>query len=701
MRCWRRSTRMQVVLEANLRLNFAQSVPAALIGCFSEDFQISFEDSEGPYDYVGNFRIDGAGGVPLGMAADHNRMNGFARTGASSTPSADPGYVQGRVWRGTQTLRGRPAASGVSNRFGGTQSANLLDTGLGPATQWLANPYIVNDPRIADALNFNVKGLALGAGGIVFESGTTGVINDLTAQRQRGFPLIAYKVSPSAANTTNAAGGFLAQSAWGNTGDDKARKGFYGCNSVVAPLTINQATELCVKGTSGNVGPDWSSTGVNASGRAFGIIQSIHRQCTGSGSSINPLTGSPFVDATSTPNGIACSTRFEWLENVAACLILPRNVANNAGTNALRPAGDSNNANNFEGCHPGCLIATDIDDNGSLGNEDRPFRSVCINLDAENLTAYGPGVLPAKGNGAPFAGALNRYGTKWRDWNVSKGIDADNAATAARFADAAAIIRPAGAIVERGNGHFITRLDMTDRGPLGTCEQNCLTFGWGKDGTYGAHRTDIASPGTVGTESDRNCVARVPNHGGGTVLEACNFDYNNDGFLDRKSYALSSSYREECADPRDGVAWGPTFNISSSNTNIANGCVNDLPNFTKRPPPITAFCDDGNDAEIREALDEIIGQAKSIATNKLIKNQPNLDDGDGWFGGARCHMGNNQRFGGSPLTHPHSGNLAGLNTVVNSNNQETVKMYFRNNPRAISDAFKAIQPPIRAVRRLQ
>jgi hypothetical protein len=801
---------MQVVLEANLQLNFLEQVSGALIGCFADDFQIRFYDQEGPYDYVGNFRIDGAGGVPFGMSADHNRMNGLARSGASSTPAADPSYVQGRIWRGTQSLRGGALASGVSNLFGGVQGTNQIDTGLGPSGLWLMNPYISNDPRIADAFTFDAKGLALGAGGFVFTGAAAGgIINDATATRQRGLPLIAFIDGPSV--VANSDGGFLAQSVWGGRKDDDARKGFYACDNHGAGNTINGATEACVKGSLGDTGPNWTNAAVNHSGRAWGFIQSIHRQCTGSGSSIDPNTGSPFLSAAN-PNGIKCAPGFEWLENVAACLILPQTIAKNQGTNALRPTGDGVGTNNFEGCHPGCLIATDIDGNNSIGNEDRPFRSVCINLDASTLHAYGPGALIDKGTGSPFTDARTHYGTSWKDWNISKGIvDAGDNTTGARFADAGGVIRPAGAIAELGNGQFITRLDMSDRGPLGTCEQNCLAFGWGKDVTYGAHRTDIGSPGVQGTQADPSCVARVPDLNGGTKLEVCNMDYDNDGFLDRKTYALISAYREECADPRDGLAWAPTFNISSSNTNIVGGCVNDLPNFVKRPPPVSDFCEGGQDSALREAIDEIRGQAKSVSTDVFNKNGSNLTDGDGWFGGARCHMGD-QRFGGDALTHPHTGNIAALpdtdvdrlghpdywiedscpnpvvirlatnanvnvgkvcgcgvvifndntlmfnnqstflwrglvlwdmktagkelrisgsgagtfvvegatlltgvqgmqfnvqknvasgNSVTNPANGETVKMSFRNNPRAIADAFRAIQPPVRGVRRLQ
>lgn len=659
----------QVVLETNLKLNIAQVVPSGITGCFPSDFQITFYDQEGPYDYTGNFRMDGGVGVPLAISADHNRINGLARdTGTNNTPAVpvDGTYVRGRQWRGTQSLRIQALASGVANRFGGTQSTNLFTNGLSPLPLWQSNAYLGNDPRIADSFTAGAGagGLALGDSGLSYNSGAAAGSVDLSAAatRQRGLPIIAFIGAPATANVSAALGGFLGQAQWGSAKDDEARKGFYACdNHGGEGGTMNAATEVCTKGSSGAGAPDWSDNAVNHSGRGYGFVQSILRQCTGSGSSIDPLNGSPFRSATNA-NGIDCTNGFEWLENAAACLVLPRTVANANGSNALRALEDAGGtANNFQGCHPGCLLATDISGDGAISNEDRPFRSVCVNLDAASVTSYGPGVFSEKGDGKPFAGVANPYGAGWRAWNIAAGIadtDIDNNGTPARFASSAGTVRLGGAVREKGNGMFITRLDMSDRGPLGTCEQNCLAYGWGKDVTY-------STPATAGSTADRNCTASVPAHAGsGTTVEACNMDFDLDGFLDRKSYALSSSYREECADPHDGVAWAPAFNISSSNTNLAGaGCLNDMPGraAATKPLRIVPFCDDGNDADLREGIDELAAQAKNITSNELNKSTANLDDGAGWFGGARCHMGTGATFGGAGVTHPHVGNLSGLN----------------------------------------
>ena len=42
----------------------------------------------------------------------------------------------------------------------------------------------------------------------------------------------------------------------------------------------------------------------------------------------------------------------------------------------------------------------------------------------------------------------------------------------------------------------------------------------------------------------------------------------------------------------------------------------------------------------------------------MNKNSTDLADGDGWFGGAKCHMGTGTTFGGA--AHAHSGNIATL-----------------------------------------
>jgi hypothetical protein len=249
-------------------------------------------------------------------------------------------------------------------------------------------------------------------------------------------------------------------------------------------------------------------------------------------------------------------------------------------------------------------------------------------------------------------------------------------------------VRIGGVVQERGNPARITRLDMSDRGPLGTCEQNCLAYGFGRDRTYGAHRNLTTSHYTsapidattsdvgLGSSSrpglatgDRNCTAEVPSHtsAGTPVLQHCNWDSDYDGFLDRVSFALNSAYREECVARQDGIAWSPAFNISAENTSldVAGGCVNELPGMHPDTSPmvLAPFCDDGSDDELRAEVDRIASAAQTIRPSALNNSTGRLTDGDGWWGGAKCHMGPGVTFDGA--THntatPHTGNLSGLN----------------------------------------
>jgi prepilin-type N-terminal cleavage/methylation domain-containing protein len=243
----------QIVLETNLQLTPTQNLPSGITGCFPSNFQMTFYDQEGPYDYTGNFRMDGTLGVPLAISADHDRINGLARTpDATITIAADATYRQGVRWRGQQNLRSTTPASGVSNIFGGTRSTNFFSDGTGPFTNWASNPYLSNDPRLVDLFDTaDMRGLGLGPGGGLF-TGVAGATLDTTSAgviRQRGLPLIAVTSAPSAAATSAANGGFLGQSAWATAGDDSARKGFYGCfNAGGTDATLNDATNVCLHG---------------------------------------------------------------------------------------------------------------------------------------------------------------------------------------------------------------------------------------------------------------------------------------------------------------------------------------------------------------------------------------------------------------------------------------------------------------------
>ena len=709
----------QIVLETNLQLTPTQNLPSGITGCFPSNFQMTFYDQEGPYDYTGNFRMDGTLGVPLAISADHDRINGLARTpDAAITIAADATYRQGVRWRGQQNLRSTTPATNVGNIFGGTRGSNFFSDGTGPFANWTKNPYLSNDPRLVDVFDTaDMRGLGLGAGGGFF-TGVAGATLDTTSAgvtRQRGLPLIAFTSAPSAAATTAANGGFLGQSAWATAGDDDARKGFYGCyNAGGTDATLNDATNVCLVGTTtATANPDWGTSSVNQSGRAWGFAQSVLRQCTGSGNAINPVDGTPWWHPTNNPNGIRCSNGFEWLENFAACLIVPRASAQSAGrgTNALRDDNpnsatkefdDGNDTNNFSGCHPGCLVGTDVDADGDVDDGDRPFRSVCVNLDASAVATYGPGMIDSRlqttsGTRGSSAfrtiaeAANNATAQRWTDYNVSKGVPdvSDTTNTrATRFQGADGVVRIGGVIQERGNPALITRFDMSDRGPLGTCEQNCLAYGFGKDRTYGAHRNtttthytsapidattsdvglgSLSRPGTVG---DKNCVAEVPSHtqSGAPVVQHCNWDSDYDGILDRVSFALNSAYREECVAKQDGIAWSPAFDISSENTslNVVGGCVNELPGMHPDTTPmvIAPFCENGSDVELRADVDRIVSAAQSVQPSALNNSTGRLTDGDGWWGGAKCHMGSGVTFDGA--THdtktPHSGNLSGLST---------------------------------------
>ena len=127
-------------------------------GSFS-DVQITFYDQESPYDYYGNMRFDGNGGLPIGMSADHNRLNGLARYDDNSTsPPADlapfdpiGGYPSGLRWRGTQSLNGEALASGVETALGGLPATKVISDDAGPMVGWEGNPYLANDPRVGRA----------------------------------------------------------------------------------------------------------------------------------------------------------------------------------------------------------------------------------------------------------------------------------------------------------------------------------------------------------------------------------------------------------------------------------------------------------------------------------------------------------------------------------------------------------------------
>jgi hypothetical protein len=705
----------QVVLETNLPMAPTQNLPSGITGCFASNFQITFHDQQGPYDYTGNFRLDGTIGVPWALSADHDRINGLARTpDVTLTVPVDPAYRQGVRWRGQQNLRSSSPASRVANIFGGVRAMNFFSDGTGPFSHWIDNPYLSNDPRIVDAFDTTrMRGLGLGPGGGLF-LGAPGAVLDTSASitQPRGLPLIAFLSAPTA--TTPAQGGFLGQSAWATAGDDDSRKGFYGCsNAGGIDASLNDATNVCLVGTtSGTSSPDWGTVSVNESGRAWGFAQAVLRQCTGSGNAINPVDGTPWWHPTNNVNGVRCANGFDWLENLAACLIVPREAASSAGrgTNPLRDDNpravapkefdDGNDGNNFSGCHPGCLIATDVDGDGDVDIDDRPFRSVCVNLDAANAATYGPGMIDSRLRSDPATRATSAFRTipeatnnetarRWTDYNVSRavpGIDDTTGTQATRFVGKDGVVRMGGVVQERGNPALIARLDMSDRGPLGTCEQNCLAYGFGNDRTYGAHRAQMTSHYTsspieaatadvqlgsasrAGAPGDPHCVAEVPSHtsAGTPVLQHCNWDANYDGLLDRVSYALNSAYREECTPKQDGIAWSPAFDISTRNTSlaVAGGCVNELPGMHPDTSPmvIAPFCDDGSDAELRADVERLVSVAQSITPSALNKNG-NLVDGAGWWGGARCHMGQGTTFNG--IRHdahtPHTGNLRGLN----------------------------------------
>lgn len=784
----------QVMLEVNLLISVLRSMPAGLTGCFSGSVQITFYDQETPYDYYGNMRFDGNGGVPIGMSDDHNRLNGLARLDVNTADGAgaDDGtstdidgqiptdasptqvatYPNGRRWRGTQTVNasravgGEAIAAGLSNGRGGTTTTSTKDgkTLIGllndgePLPGWVRNQYIANDPRLVDALTLDAATPSgTSAGGLGMNP--FGRVDGALAEDRRGVPLIGFLGTPGcgpSSSCTNMAtvadtdsdgyddssakrgfqvDAFLNEEDWAALttsvnvpGDDnKSRKGFYGCDNHYdgsGKPTAEQTVNMCSLGvedaTTSSTTPAWTDMATNHSGRAWGVVAQVVRHCTGSGNSIDPTTGSPWFNASTNPNGVACNAAFDHLRNVAACLVLPSSAAVKAGTNSSRPSGDSVAINNFSGCHPGCLTASAAPGDSTATTAIHPYRSTCVNLDPTRVTTYGPDVkdhlaaiavgtstaLGATSIGDPAdtdtteattLAAMNKITTSttaklkyrapylrhWQTWVKANDGTTPAPATASTIAtektEVAAvsmandiavdaqgnIIYRAGSVSEVGNPSLITRLDLTDRGPLGTCQQNCLGYGYGRDVTYGAHRTDLGSSvGQIGSTS-KDCYALVPKDSAtplGTISSGvavhCNLDYDLDGVLDRKSYAIASSYREECADPHDGVSWVPTFNISSDNTNLLNGgCVNDLPNFDSSRT-ITAFCDQGELDDINTAIAELTASgAKTYdltnsTTRTTLQNVSSgvkttggtttgvvLQDSVNWFGGAECHVG--------------------------------------------------------------
>jgi hypothetical protein len=769
----------QVVLETNLTVNLTAVVPSGFVGCFQPNTDLAVELGSGPQDFTSHYRFDGNGGAPMAFEVEHNRFNGLARMDGSNPAAFAIGTLpQGRQWRGTQSLGSLALPAGVATRYGGLQTPNMQDPGsMAPIAGWERNPALANDPRLVDMNDANKKGIGLSpvpAGvsalplnvrfvtnpflfdGVTLHPATVGASN---LAFLRAVPLIAFKDRLDDYSRL-----IFGESQWAGDEDQRASTGFYGCNPAfppgpTSPRDPELVVSLCLLGAGDpfavggatSADPDFNSDGVQESGLAWGVVQSALRHCTGSGDSVDPSDGSPWRDAGDNLNGVWCEEGFDYLKNVAACLVVPRSVTANAaggqdnsdgvnrGVSAgpgvrrdaranTQPDGSPKFDDDFMGCHPGCLIAVDgEDDDGAvaLQNEDRPFRSACINLDSTKATTYGPTAYPTlladrataaglapnvsihrnqlfQGDGAappatmvlevgdPIAATVQRVAppatpampySGWQTFQAGVGADMVGG-SAVTFLDNAAVRveRVGGAVSEVGSPHFITRLDLTDRGPLGTCEQNCLAYHWGQDVTFGAHRTDLGADPVFRDPSDRaRCAAKVPVHGGGGfTYEHCNLDYDRDGFLDRKSFALASSYREECADDHDGISWAPAVNINESqNTNIAGaGCANDLPNFVAdqdgdgRPTMATyqikEFCGTSSEQTLNEAIDALLAASTEITPAALNKSGPTLMDGEGWFGGARCHMGADvSGFQGHP-TLPNISHAADLtHTSIN------------------------------------
>jgi hypothetical protein len=743
----------EVVLESTITLNMSQSVPAALVGCFSSANRLEWMDSIGPYDYVGNVRLDGGPGFPVAVSTDAPLLNGFVKTtrnGSTPAVSRPVGYPSSRLWRGTQSLRVDPTAEAVpgirvavENRFGGASLQSLKtdytgppNTGgaAGPPAGYGSNAYLAFDPRIVDIYSTSGTGLGLNGSTAAFPGGLwdgrdykNSVATPAEFTQAKGLPLLAYLAAPPPSATvggsTSSAMGLLGQDIWsqagnglGNASDETAARGFYSCRTT-ASNSLTEAVEECVKGSSGNTRPNWNDVNgpVNTSGRAWSIVSSVVRQCTGSGRSVSPGTGRPWRSADN-PNGIKCARGFEWLENVAACLVLPRTIlqsvdandndATQVAFNTRKPPLDAGGVlNDFDGCHPGCLVAVDGGGDGQLDSADRPFRSVCLNLDPTVSTVYGPGAIedldmyntgergfPGTGTGwaagadktatATLAYASPTGGAGPSGWMTFNRTTAPTVTGAGVFKTVnpttGVAVTPGlrgGFIREPGNPAYITRLDLSDRGPLGTCEQNCLAYGFGQDVTYGAHRVARAGEpnpvtpqpaGVVATAADRVCTAQVPLHTDpnqtGFGAEVCNLDYDADGLLDRKSYALVSSYREECASPNTGVPYAPFVDISSDNEHlIGAGCRNRMPNHhpDRAPAFLNNFCDSNGDTAFQQALSDLSASARLISAGDLV-NQSGGDpvDGKGWFGGAKCHVGTRFRING--IAHTHTGNATGL-----------------------------------------
>jgi hypothetical protein len=742
----------EVVLESSVTLNPSQGVPSAFVGCFSSATRIDWNDTVGPYDYLANYRFDGGPGFPIAVSKDAPQINGFVKfdeSGKSVSVTRPSGYPISRQWKGTQSLRVEPMAvaipgirpAAVENRFGGLNRTSLLTDykgpfgttdAAGPPDGYTSNPYLGNDPRIVDVLNSTFGGLGLNSSktnpqygglwdGVAYKNSIDP--NKTEFQASKGYPLIGFEEAPEPeANLTGLDGktaastvpGLLGQNEWEDEGDTRADKGFYACRTDDAD-DLTEAVELCVKGSTGTNAPVWnnSSGPVNQSGRAWNIISSVVRQCTGSGRFVNTDTGTPWFDSSKNNNGIKCARGYEWLENVAACMILPPSImsaidandsAGKVAFNANKPGGDGVVTNDFDGCHPGCLIASDISGDGAIDQQDHPFRSACINLDPTTATVYGPGAIedtsmvaldsgfptgsPTWAANADKVGSTRRaYGSAsgtagpsgWYRFNREgtapvSGVGVFKARDPATGKPLTSGIK-GGFIRELGNPAFITRLDLSDRGPLGTCEQNCLAYGYGQDVTYGVHRTLVpAEPnpvtvqpaGIAATDADRTCIAQVPLHTAANTLkfapELCNLDYNLDGLLDRKSYALFSSYREECASPNAGVPYAPAVDISSDNDSLlGDGCMNRLPNHLSSIPPtyLTNFCDDENDATFVQAVTDLSAVARTVTETQLLnQNGGRLAENDGWFGGAKCHVGTAYTIAG--MTHTHTGNVKDL-----------------------------------------
>ncbi|MBI5494653.1 MAG: hypothetical protein HY904_06455 [Deltaproteobacteria bacterium] len=516
--------------EFEVNLPFLANLPGAFVGCFAGNTSgVKWVSEQGPLAGLARFRIDGYTTLPsnkgqhaIVLNRDFQRMNGLA-----------------------QCIDGTDSPPCPTNR--------------NPRLFYPPSTTADQDPR---------RFASAGVGGV----GTAHPYDQV---------LIGYRGGPTATDNYEAQ--------WAAQKDDEARKGIYACDNHATDTTSpphKDAAYNCSMGAALNGAPNWADNNANHSGLSWNVIQSVVRHCRGNG---RYGIGSHYLQ-------VRCDTGYKYLENVAACLILPPElrtyVQKNATLGGTPPAawgpdgvvGGTDNYREDDGA-PNTAVGTNLA--GCLSgtttcNQEGDFRldfgecndacvigtwtgsdsntyplSACINLDSAGQHTYG------------FASGTNNSATCSPP---ATGSAHDDHVTASGHTTGWCVYN------EVGSNNFLMRLDLTDQGPLGTCDTNCLqrvaeqTTGGGctvptnagmpAPGDVDANERCVAdglTPGT-GYSNPRNLVQ----FSGWTGRK--NWDSNGDGTDDARSFALFSKPATWLQHPNHRLNWLP-----SNSTNVWTG----------------------------------------------------------------------------------------------------------------------------------